>query len=443
VNRVWTQHFGRPLVGQTSDFGVQTPKPVQADVLDYLATYFMENGWSLKKLHTLILTTRTYAQSTQSTPEKDLKDAENDLLSRQTRQRLDYESMRDAMLQAAGELDFTQIGGRAIQPKDKEAETRRTIYQIVNRYDQPTVPAMFDFANPDSHSPIRYVTTVPQQALFLMNSPFMKIRATNTAAKVPLTGSAADSQAIQALYHRVLHREPSARELELAQHFCSDADTLSRESAAFVWRYGHSQIEKDSATGRVALARFTPFEHFGLVGKSTHRWTPAKEYPSKEFGHLYIGAGNGHPGHSWPVVMQWRSPFGKERLRISGTIKRGSDLGNGVRAWIISSLQGKLREELVKPTTTVEMSTEIEISAGETLSFVVEAENKDTNSDAFTWAPRIERLDSKNGQPTLLTKADTDFCGPTAWPLNRAKSQKPMEQLAQVLLMSNEFQFVD
>jgi hypothetical protein len=105
VNRVWLQHFGKPLVSQTSDFGVQTSKPVQADLLDYLAATFMENGWSLKKLHTLILTSRTFQQSSHATPEKATKDAENDLLSRFNRQRLDYETMRDAILSATGELD--------------------------------------------------------------------------------------------------------------------------------------------------------------------------------------------------------------------------------------------------------------------------------------------------------------------------------------------------
>ena len=92
-------------------------------------------------------------------------------------------------------------------PWNKEADTRRSVYLIVNRYDQATVPAMFDFANPDNHSPMRYVTTVPQQALFLMNSPFMNQRAARAAAQTPVHGSSLDSQAIQALYHRVLHRD--------------------------------------------------------------------------------------------------------------------------------------------------------------------------------------------------------------------------------------------
>jgi len=442
VNRVWTQHFGKPLVGQTSDFGVQTDKPVQQDVLDYLAATFMEEGWSLKKLHQRILTSRTYQQGALITEEKSLKDADNELISRQNRQRLDYESMRDAMLQVAGDLNNAKVGGRAVELNDKEADRRRTLYLLVDRYEQATVPAMFDFANPDNHSPIRYVTTVPQQALFLMNSPFMQQRSSKLASATPVKGSTIDSESIQALYHRVLLRDARAEEVEMAQRFCNDADGLGRRAAAFVWRYGWGQVEKDAATGKVSVASFEPMPHYGKVGQNTFRWTPDKVHPSKEFGHLYIGAGNGHPGSNWPVVMQWTSPFEKEKIRISGTIKRSSDKGNGVRAWIISNRAGKIREELVKPASSVELTADIEISQDEVLSFVVESENKDTNSDSFSWAPKIERL-GPEGALSPITRADTDFCGPEGWPINRAKPQTPLAQLAQVLMMSNEFQFVD
>jgi hypothetical protein len=113
-----------------------------------------------------------------------------------------------------------------------------------------------------------------------------------------------------------------------------------------------------------------------------------------------------------------------------------------VRAWILSSKQGKVAEQFVRPTGTVEMDAQIEIQQNETLSFVVEAENGDTNSDSYTWAPRIERI-NEDGSLTPITQADTDFCGPEGWPQNRAKPQSPLSQLAQVLMMSNEFQFVD
>jgi hypothetical protein len=126
VNRVWLDHFGKPLVSQTSDFGVQSPKPEQLALLDYLAATLMENGWSLKKLHKLILTSRTYQQSSTSTPQKDAKDAENNLLSHFNRQRLDYESMRDALLAVSRTLDVAKMGGRSTPLNSPDADTRRS-----------------------------------------------------------------------------------------------------------------------------------------------------------------------------------------------------------------------------------------------------------------------------------------------------------------------------
>ncbi|HYF34141.1 MAG TPA: DUF1553 domain-containing protein, partial [Prosthecobacter sp.] len=384
---------------------------------------------------------RTYQQSSETTEAKLLNDADNELLSRFNRQRLDYESMRDALLQVSGDLQAGRMGGRAVALNAKEAETRRTLYLLVDRYEQATVPAMFDFANPDSHSPIRYVTNVPQQALFLMNSPFMSQRATQVAAKTPVQGSAIDSQSIQAMYRRVLLREARPEEVEMAQRFLRDAETLERRSSSFVWQYGYGKVETDPA-GKMKLAEFTKLEHFGKVGQSTFRWYPAKTFPDKEYGHFYVGAGNGHPGAQWPVVMQWTSPFEKEKIRISGEIKRSNERGNGVRVFIISSRTGKVREELVKPKSAVEMGAELEVLQDETLSFVVDAENGSTDSDSFNWAPKIERVNEK-GEATPITKQDSDFCGPDGWPLKRTKPQAPLAQLAQVLMMANEFQFVD
>src|SRR5205823_5279052 len=98
----------------------------------------------------------------------------NNLLCRFNRQRLDYEQMRDAMLAVSSTLNASNAGGRSTPLEAQEADSRRSVYLFVNRFEQPTVPAMFDFANPDQHSPQRFVTTVPAQALFLMNSPFIR-----------------------------------------------------------------------------------------------------------------------------------------------------------------------------------------------------------------------------------------------------------------------------
>jgi len=374
------------------------------------------------------------------TPEKSLKDADNDLLSRYNRQRLDYESMRDALLQASADLDLGISGGRAVRYNEKDADARRSVFLLVDRYDQPTVPAMFDFANSDSHSPMRYLTTVPQQALFLMNSPFMSQRASKTAAQTPIQGSAIDSQSVTDLYRRVLRRDPRTEEAEMAQRFILDSEQLRRRSTAVVWSYGYAKVEKDAA-GQHKLGVFKAMPHFGKTAQTKNRWFPAATFPDKGFGHLFLSPNSGHPGHDFASVMQWTSPFDKERIRLSGVLKRTSEKGNGVRGMIVSSRTGVIVNHLLKPVDSFDMKAEIEVQQGETISFVVDSEAS-TDSDSYSWIPKIERINADGGV-NLITKSDTDFCGPDAWPLNRTKPQSPLSQHAQVLMMSNEFQFVD
>ena len=438
VNRVWMQHFGRPLVSQPSDFGVQTPKPIQAELLDYLAATFMENGWSLKKLHTLILTSRTYQQSSHATPEKLTKDAENDLLSHFNRQRLDYETMRDALLAATGELNAQAHGGRAIELNAKDADTRRTLYLQVDRYDQASVPAMFDFANPDGHSPQRFNTTVPQQALFLMNSPFMRARADAVAKATPLVGTTLDSVAIRAMYHRILARDPRPDEVELANRFAADATALNAEKP-FRWSYGTLKLSL-MPDGKPAFSDFQPFENLTERGGGTQKmWSHTGKIPDPTWAYANWANYGGHAGSEEVMVTaRWHAPADL-RILIDGVLSRGSDQGNGVRGWIHSSRSGILAERLVTPKNKREnIQTLTEVKRGDIISFIVSSEN-DTNSDSFDWQPTISRADNSE----LLTNAKTDFCGSDRWPLGRQKSQSPLSQLAQVLLMSNEFMFVD
>ncbi len=440
VNRVWMQHFGRPLVSQPSDFGVQTPKPVQADLLDYLADYLMQNGWSLKKLHTLILTSRTYQQSSHVTPEKQVKDAENDLLSRFNRQRLDYETMRDCMLAATQELDASKLGGRAIELGAKEADTRRTLYLKVDRYDQATVPAMFDFANPDSHSPQRFNTTVPQQALFLMNSPFMRARADVIAKETPLQGTTLDSEAIRSMYRRIFARDSKPDEVELAQRFAADATALSAEKS-FRWSYGAMTLKR-GLDGSLSFSGFEAFTHLTERGGGGQRlWSPSEKIPSADpkWGHAFWANYGGHAApNDLVVAARWHVPSDL-KVTIDAKLSRKSDRGDGVRAWIHNSRTGVLGEYFVTPQNK-EMPTHvtIDVKRGDTLSFIVHNE-KSTDSDSFEWQPRITRAD--DGE--LLTDAKNDFCDANRWPFGRAKPQSALSQLAQVLLISNEFMFMD
>ena len=429
VNRVWMQHFGKPLVSQTSDFGVQTPKPAQADVLDFLAYYLMQNGWSLKKLHALILSSRTWQQSSHATPEKQLKDADNELLSRYNRQRLDYETMRDAILAATGELDAEKRGGRPVELNAKDADIRRTLYLKVDRYDQATVPAMFDFANPEGHSPQRFNTTVPQQALFLMNSPFMRARADIFA-----------TAEVDSLYRRILAREPTADEKALAQRFIDDATALNGEKP-FRWSYGTMTLTR-AADGKPAFSDFQPFAHLTERGGGGQRlWSPSEKIPSADakWGHAFWANYGGHaaPGNI-VVTARWHAPSDL-KVQIDAALSRKTDRGDGVRAWIHNSRTGVLAEYFCTPQNKqIPTSITADVQKGDVISFIVHNETS-TDSDSFEWQPVITRADSGD----LLTNAKNDFCNANRWPFGRPQPQQPMSQLAQVLLMSNEFMFMD
>jgi hypothetical protein len=440
ANRVWMQHFGKPLVSQPSDFGVQTPKPAQVDLLDFLADYLMQNGWSLKKLHTLILSSRTWQQSSHASPEKLLKDADNELLSRFNRQRLDYETMRDCLLAATGELDTSKQGGRAIEWNAKAADTRRTLYLKVDRYDQATVPAMFDFANPDGHSPQRFNTTVPQQALFLMNSPFLRTRADSIAKATKLQGSTLDSEALRSMYQRILARDPRPDEVELAQRFMAAATVLDAEKP-FRWSYGTMKFTR-GADGKPAFSGFEPFKHLTERANGSQRlWSPGEKIPSADakWGHAFWATYGGHAAPKDLVVTaRWHVPADL-KVTINATLSRKTDRGDGVRAWIHNSRTGVLSEYLCNPQNkqlTTHLTTDVK--KGDVLSFVVHNE-AGTDSDSFEWQPRITRA----GTGELLTDAKADFCDASRWPFVRAKPQSPLSQLAQVLLISNEFMFLD
>jgi len=432
VNRIWMHHFGKPLVEQPSDFGVQTPQPVQAELLDYLAASLMEKGWSLKQLQRAILTSRTWRQSSAVTAVKAEKDPENALLSRMNRQRMEYEVLRDNLLLVAGKLSPQLAPGRSVPYNAPDVDQWRSVLLFVDRYDQPKVPATFDFANPDSLSPQRFVTTVPQQALFLMNSPFMQQRAGELARLAPRVGSGPDAQAVTALYQRVLLRDPQPEEVELTQRFFTDAEALQKDMP-FAWNYGTLEVTRDEA-GQVVVGEFSRFADFNAKDK---KWSHTGKIPDPKWSYAFIGQQSGHTGNGAVApAAQWTAPRAMT-IRLNGQVKRPSEKGNGVRVFVVSDRAGLLKELLVEPTKTGAIHLNgIEVQAGETLTLAVGCEG-DTSFDSFEWKASIFE------EETLLTEASRDFCGADGWPLNRTKPLAPLEQLAQVLMMSNEFQFID
>ena len=215
VNRIWQQHFGRGLVATPSNFGALGARPTHPEILDALAERFVRGGWSLKKLHREILRTAAYRRSSSLDPRNQSVDPENQWLWRWSRRRLSVEELRDAALAVSGALDRT-VGG-ASGDVDDPAYLRRTLYGRVSRMETARILRLFDFPDPNLSSERRVETTLPQQSLFLLNSPFMAARARALAGR-------AGADPARRLYELALGREPSPGELDLAGAYLSAPD---------------------------------------------------------------------------------------------------------------------------------------------------------------------------------------------------------------------------
>jgi hypothetical protein len=218
VNRIWQHHFGKGLVRTPSDFGLRGDPPTHPELLDYLAATFMDNGWSVKSIHRLIMQSRVYQQSSEDDPRYQLKDPDNQLLWKMNRQRLEFEAMRDSLLAVAGRLDQTE-GGLSVDLTKVPSPPRRSVYGFIDRQNLPGLFRTFDFASPDTTNPQRHVTTVPKQALFLMNSPFVVEQARHLIQRPDISAQVKPEQRIDRLYWLLYGRAPDAEEINLGLRF--------------------------------------------------------------------------------------------------------------------------------------------------------------------------------------------------------------------------------
>jgi hypothetical protein len=215
VNRVWGWHFGKPLVATPSDFGVQGEAPTHPELLDDLAARFIAHGWSLKWLNRKIMLSAVYRQSSRPRPDAEAVNAGNSLLWRMNPRRLDIEAFRDTLLRSAGQLS-DRMGGPSMD-LDNAANTRRTVYAKISRSRLNNLLRQYDFPDPMQTAAGRDLTTTSLQQLFLMNSPFLHNLAGTLAKSVD--GESGTPAKVRALYRKILSRDPSAQELDLAATF--------------------------------------------------------------------------------------------------------------------------------------------------------------------------------------------------------------------------------
>lgn len=215
VNRVWGWHFGRPLAGTPSDFGVQGEKPTHPELLTDLAARFVAHGWSLKWLNREIMMSAAYQQSSRPRAEMVQADPTNALYWRMSPRRLDIESFRDTVLRASGRLDATMFG----PSEEVEAATnvRRTVYGRVSRNRLSPVLKHYDFPDPMQSSGGRDLTTTSLQQLFVLNSAFFQESAATASRQAG--EMVTDEARMRELYRRLLSREPGAKELDLGLSF--------------------------------------------------------------------------------------------------------------------------------------------------------------------------------------------------------------------------------
>jgi len=230
VNRVWQYHFGRGIVASANDFGKLGEQPSHPDLLDWLATDFIEGGWTLKRLHKQIMMSNVYQLSSKATDAALAKDPSNAMLWRFNMRRLNAEEVRDSFLSVSGSLNLT-LGGTSVYPKipdevlagqsrpgegwltsSRDLGNRRSVYVYVKRALQVPVLIAFDQADTDSSCPVRYTTTVPTQALGLLNGEFANDQAAALVGRLAKESKDLDAQVARGI-RLTTGRTPAAAEV--------------------------------------------------------------------------------------------------------------------------------------------------------------------------------------------------------------------------------------
>ncbi|VTR99230.1 PSD1 and planctomycete cytochrome C domain-containing protein [Tuwongella immobilis] len=441
VNRLWMHHFGAGLVRTPSDFGTRAEPPTHPELLDWLADSFVRNRWSLKEMHRLMVLSATYQQASSGPADAaafqkaELADPENKLLWRTNPRRLRFEELRDAMFAVTGELDRT-VGGRAVNLFSSPFSKRRSVYGVIDREFFPELLRVFDMANPDLHIPQRSETIVPQQALFFLNHP-LPIERAKAIVQHPLIQSAKTPEAkVDAMMRLLVQRPATAAEVAAAVEWVRQREASSEQAKKQYkpnsWKYGVGAY--DPKSGAVSNFRELPY----FTGEA---WQGGPDWPNAGFGWAQLTASGGHPGNTLndAVVRRWTSPIAG-KVTIRSLLVHDVAQGDGVRATIHHHRLGKLLSADVYNRRQHLNVTEIVVQPGDTIDFTVDILNQ-LNSDQYTWTATIAPVpDSATTPPTKpLPSFDSkaEFGGPetpqlTAW-----------EQLAQTLLMANEFTFLD
>lgn len=358
-----------------------------------------------------------------------IKDPENRTFSHQNRRRYDMEQLRDALLFASNKLQTSKVGGKSEELWDKGFTTRRAVYGFIERQNLPLTFKTLDFASPDASSPMRFVTTVPQQALFMMNSPIVTEQAREIARVISASDVKSNAKVINAAVRGVLGRDATHTELQIGAAFLAKPEGESQLMNSGPWTMGYGAIS-------TTLDRVTGFKKLPVLINGNFQ--AGTVLPDKELGWVMLSKDGGHPGSKGVMcIRRFIAPVSGE-YRIEGAINHGNIQGDGIIARIVSSAKGTLGQWSVHNSVVTPKVEAINLTKGEQLDFVVDC-GETPDFDGFGWAPSLKLLDSgqAKGQRRSWVTSDafTDVAAPK--PLTR------LEQFVHALMMSNEFVTID
>ncbi|MCH2209354.1 MAG: DUF1549 and DUF1553 domain-containing protein [Lentisphaerales bacterium] len=418
VNRVWQWHFGQGIVNTPSNFGVLGSKPSHPELLDYLAVWFMENGWSIKKLNKLIMTSAVYQQKSDLREDMAEIDEANVYLWKMNRRRLGWEELRDSVVQATGKLKRFP-GGKSVTMLQAEYQPYRTVYGYLFRDKIPGVYKAFDFPAAEITCEFRTKTIVPQQGLFLMNSNFMVRSSRMTAANL----SGQKEEKVRKLFTRIYGRQPVLEEVDFANEFLEQATESFKERVFPEWLYGFANLNDEDK-----LEEFTEFTFF-----NKSRWQISKSFPDKRKGYAFLSEKGGHPGNGDIAVVRRCKMHRTGNLSIKGLLQHKNDKGDGVRVLVLHN-GSKLGEWDCKKSSIPTELENVKVMAGDIVDLVVDSKKTPT-SDSFIWPVSMSMtMPTSNEEITI----DEDFKK-----VQKLQSFSAWHGLAQVLMMSNEFLYVD
>ena len=382
VNRIWMHHFGKGIVSTPADFGKLGATPSHPQLLDYLADEFMSQGWSLKQLHRVIMTSTIWrVQSGQPTPPTTPPTSPTaDFRSHVVR--LQAETIRDRMLAVSGQLDRT-LHGPPVKIKEDDtgqvvvdgSQTRRSLYIQARRSRPVAMLQTFDAPVMETNCESRAHSTVATQSLMLLNGQFILEQAAKLAERVT----------------REAEPVASLPNWELP-------DVKQRPTWQFGW--GEYLDEEQS------ISSFHHLPHW-----SGTQWQGGETLPDATLGWTLLHANGGHPDSPGRAVIRRWTASSDGSVTIGGTLSHPSPNGDGVRGRIVASRHGLQGEWLVHKSSTETKVAARQVVAGDTLDFVVDCRDNHT-SDSFSWPVTI--VFTNADQVTESFASNKGFRGPSS-----------------------------